>query len=115
MNEKEMNEALLNTFPEFYDEFKEYTSWQDGINTGAFITYEDLLLPHIVQALENNDTEFLEKSARFIEELLTNNDQYSQNVIYVGILEGLKSKCDNKTIEDLLLPVSKKEFQHLEY
>ncbi len=115
MEEKEMNEALLASFPELKAEFDEYTSWQDGIETGAFLTYEDVLLPHIVDALKNNETQFLARAAQFIEEGLTQKGQYCANVIYVGVLEGLKSKCDNSKVRDFCFDVARKEFDELVY
>lgn len=115
MEEQNMNEALLAAFPELKAEFDNYTSWQDGIKTGAFLTYEDVFLPHIVDALENNETEFLTRAARFIEDCLMQKDQYCTNVIYVGILEGLKAKCDNSKVREFLLHEARKEFDELVY
>lgn len=115
MNERKMNEALLAAFPELKAEFEEYTSWQDGLNTGAFLTYEDIFLPHIVEAIEKCDDEFLGRTALFIEEKLTSGKDYSSNVICVGILEGLAAKCNHNKVERFLLEESAKEFRELEY
>ena len=38
MNEKQINEKMLNAFPELKEEFDKYVSWQDGMATGAFLT-----------------------------------------------------------------------------
>ena len=110
-----MNEALLASFPELKAEFEEYTSWQGGIATGAFLTYEDVFLPHIVNAVEKNETKYLDRVALFIEKHLTQTGEYSANVICVGILEGLKAKCDNEKVRSFLLDNSRKEFDNLTY
>ncbi len=115
MQERKMNEALLAEFPELRLKFDEYTSWQDGMDTGAFITYEDIFLPHIVAAVENEDFDFLRRVAVFLEKYLTQEGEYSSNVICVGILEGLKAKCDNEKVRLFLLKESRKQFDELVY
>ena len=97
-----MNEALLAAFPELIGEFDKYTSWQDGISTGAFLTYEDILLPYVENAIDKNDTVLLSRVADFIEKLITSDDEYAENVVYVGILEGLRASCDNSKVRDFL-------------
>lgn len=44
MDERQLNSVMLEAFPELAQPFDEYTSWQDGRDTGCFLTYEDLLL-----------------------------------------------------------------------
>lgn len=115
MNEKAMNELLLEAFPEIKDDFEKYVSWQDGVNTGAFLTYEDVFRPHIEQAVENGNTSFIERASSFIEDLYLTGDEYAMNVVYVGILEGLKANCDNKAVRSFLKPSTRKEFDRLTY
>ena len=115
MNERQMNESLLVAFPELKDEFKTYVSWQDGMDTGAFLTYEDVFRPHIERAIENGETGFLERASTFIEDLYLTGDEYAMNVVYVGILEGLKANCDNDVVRRFLKPVTEKEFDELKY
>jgi hypothetical protein len=115
MNEAEMNEKLLMAFPELKDEFDEYVSWQDGMGTGAFLTYEDVFRPHVEKAIANKDAEFLERASVFIEDLYLTGDGYAMNVIYVGILEGLKANCDFNAVHSILKPVTQKEFDELKY
>ena len=110
-----MNEALLFSFPELKEEFEEYTSWQDGIDTGAFLTYEDIFLPSIVKAIANNEVEYLNRAALFLEKHLTREGKYSSNVINVGILEGLKAKCNHDKVSKFLLDESRRQFEELIY
>ena len=115
MNEKQMNELLLAAFPELKDELDQYVSWQDGMDTGAFLTYEDVFRPHVELAVENGDAGFLERASTFIEDLYLTGDKYAVNVVYVGILEGLKANCDNEAVRAFLKPITKKEFDELKY
>ena len=115
MNEKDMNLSLISTFPELREEFEEYVTWQDGIETGAFLTYEDLFLPKIVKAIENNDVNYLKRVAIFLERHLTQCGEYSSNVIVVGILEGLKAKCNHNKVRSFLLDESIKQFNELTF
>lgn len=115
MNEKQMNELLLTAFPELKEEFEKYTSWQDGMDTGAFLTYEDVFRPHVERAVEDGDAGFLDRAGSFIEDLYLTGDEYAVNVVYVGILEGLKANCDNEAVNAFLGPATKKEFDELRY
>ncbi len=89
MQERQLNELLLETFPELKVEFDAYTSWQDGKDTGCFLTYEDLLLPLVRKALDQKDEDTIRRAACFIEKLLSLNDGYATNVATVALLEGL--------------------------
>ena len=115
MNEKQMNELLLASFPELKGELEKYVSWQDGMDTGAFLTYEDVFRPRIERAIEDGDANFLERAGAFIEDLYLTGDKYAVNVVYVGILEGLKANCDNEAVRAFLKPVTQKEFDELKY
>lgn len=115
MNEKEMNEALLATFPELKTEFDRYVAWQDGMGTGAFLTYEDVFLPRLERALSNGNGTFLDRAGTFIENLYLSEDAYAQNVVYVGVLEGLKADCDAEAVRAFLKPVTRQAFDELKY
>ena len=66
LNESKSNEKLLGSIPELKTQFKNYISGHDGMETGAFLTYEG--------ALTTGDLVFLERVANFIEGLyLTGN------------------------------------------
>ena len=109
MDEIKLNTLLLQTFPELAGQFEEYTSWQDGMETGCFLTFEDLLLPLAYLALDNHDETFLTRLGAFIEQLMTSGDNYAVNVATVGLIEGLKAH-GNPLIRSYLGPVSLEEF-----
>lgn len=85
------------------------------METGAFLTYEDVFQPHIERALEIGDSAFLKRAADFIEDLYLTGDDYAMNVVYVGILEGLKANCDNGKVRAFLKPVTRGQFDNLTY
>ncbi len=91
MEARQLNELMLEAFPELRGEFDQYTSWQDGVDTGCFLTYEDLLLPLARRAFEQKDEKTVERVAAFIENLLGLDDGYAENVATVALLEGLKA------------------------
>ena len=115
MNEKQMNEMLIEAFPELKTEFDEYVSWQDGMDTGAFLTYEDVFRPHVERAIAGGDESFLGRVADFIENLYLIGGGYAKTVVCVGILEGLKANCDNEAVHAFLKPETQKEFDELKY
>ncbi len=115
MNERDLNTALLEAFPELTAEFEEYTSWQDGMDTGAFLTYEDVFRPHVEKAVAQKDVFFAERAFAFIEKLFLSGDGYAVNVVTVGILEGLKANCNNELVRPYLKDATRREFDELMY
>lgn len=113
-NEVRLNGLLLAKFPELKGKFEDYTSWQDGMETGCFLTYEDLLLPLTRQALDKRDEALLTRLGAFIEQLMTSGDDYAINVATVGLIEGLKA-YGNQLVRSFLGPISLKEFDALIY
>jgi hypothetical protein len=109
-SEIRLNELLLAEFPELKGKFEDYTSWQDGMETGCFLTYEDLLLPRIHKAFRDRDERFLKMAWRFVEYLLTMGDAYAENVATVGILEGVKTAEDARVVRAYLGPTSLEVF-----
>ena len=96
LNESELNESLLGSFPEIKGEFEGYVSWQDGMGTGAFLTYGGVFRPHVERVLTTWDSVFHERTADFIEGLDLTGDDYAMSVVYVGVLEGLRADCGNE-------------------
>ena len=84
------------------------------METGCFLTYEDLLLPLARHALDNRDEALLTRLGAFIEQLMTSGDDYAVNVAIAGLIEGLKA-YGNPLIRSFLDPVSLEEFDTLIY
>lgn len=114
MDEFALNKLLLERFPELGEQFGEYTSWQDGMATGCFLTYEDLLLPLALHALDCGNETFLQRLGGFVEELMTSGDELAANVATVGLIEGLKAH-GNDLIRSFLGPNSLQEYDNLSY
>lgn len=114
LDEVKLNGLLLESFPELTEKFEEYTSWQDGMETGCFLTYEDLLLPLARRALDSHNEAFLTRLGIFVEQLMTSGDGHAVNVATVGLIEGLKA-YGNLLIRSYLGPISLEEFDTLVY
>lgn len=114
MDEFALNKLLLERFPELGEQFGEYTSWQDGMATGCFLTYEDLLLPLALQAIDCGDEAFLQCLGGFVEELMTSGDELAVNVSTVGLIEGLKAH-GNERVQSFLGPNSLREYDDFSY
>lgn len=90
MTERELNRLLMETFPELQNELKAYMEEDgDGMDTGCFLTHEDVLHGHIEAALAENDSPFLRRVGTYIEKLLSLNDEYADNVATVALVEWL--------------------------
>ncbi len=108
------NNLILNMFPSIKEAFEENTSWQDGIETAIILTYEDVLVPYIVEQLNQNNLEQINKIVNLIEDMITSNDDYLFNVALIGVLEALRGKQVGQKIRDFLKERSLEEYDNLE-
>ena len=112
--DKRLNDLLLSRFPDLRQEFDEWTSWQEGIDTSAMLTYEDVLDPYIIKQLALDSREEIIKIADFIEEFL-NIDDYALNIAEVGVLEALKSDREGQKIRPFLKEKSLEIYDNLRF
>ena len=110
MKPKELNNLLLEKIPNIKSIFDEETSWQEGIDTGSFVVFEDIFMPYIIHCVEQGKTEEIEKCFSFIEECVTSNDLYQKNVIEVSIIENFHSYDISNKLAGFLKKESAKEF-----
>ncbi len=89
MTSKELNEKLLASFPELNAAFQEETSWQEGLDTGSFVVYEDVFMPFLRECLNKNDEAALERISSFFEDLSALDDAYVENLMMVAIFENI--------------------------
>ncbi len=90
MTERELNAILMDTFPELKAELAFYIEEEgDGMDTGCFLAHEDILHPFIDEALRNGDRQTLKQVGAYIEHLLDLGDEYTENVVIVGLIEWL--------------------------
>ncbi len=104
----ELNQLLLDTFPELKEKFIDETSWQDGLNTGCIVTFEDVFMPFFEKAIKTKDVNLKEKIAQFIEKLSYICDDYVQNVLYIAIFENISSYKNKDEFLHCLLQNSKR-------
>ena len=115
IDSKKYNILLLNKFPELKEKFDNYTNWQDGMETGSLLVYEDVFVPYVLECLINDNNDKMIEIADFIEQLITDNDEYAFNIAYIAILESLKSNPNGINIQKYLKDKSLKEFNELTY
>ena len=89
MKAKEMNILLLESFLELQAKFDEYTSWQEGIDTGCTITYADIFTPYIIECIEKYNEDKIKSIFDFVEKLASFNDEYANQVIMLSIFDPL--------------------------
>ena len=115
MEARDLNNKLLENFPELTKELNSYIDDEEGLDTGAFLTYEDVFRRHIETAIRIQDKGFLERVGNFLETLIISDDEYTVNVVTVAILEGLKAYCSEDEIKSFLQPKCLKTYEELEY
>ena len=102
MNSKDLNTMLLEKFPELKEKFEEETNWQEGLETGSFIVFEDVFMPFLEANVEANNNEMIERIYSFIESLCDIDDEYAQNILYVAILENISSYTNSEIYSQYL-------------
>lgn len=94
MDAKQLNRRLVNRFPELEEKYLEEVDWQEGDETGSHVVYGDVFAPYIEKIIIEKKYEELKKVFTFIEDILLENEKYSDEVIMFSILERLMSYED---------------------
>ena len=89
MTSKEPNLKLIESFPEIKDVYYEKTSWQDGDETGSHVVYADVFVPFFKAQISDKKEHAVANSLNYIEDLLSLNDEYTNEVIAFSVLESL--------------------------
>ena len=89
MTSKELNLNLVKYFPEIKDVYIQETSWQDGDDTGSHVVYADIFVPFIKSQIAQNNKVLLVRIFKYIEQLLTLNNEYINEVVALSVLESL--------------------------
>ena len=96
MTSRELNQLLLAAFPELNTAFEEETSWQEGVDTGHYVTYEDVFVPFLKNAIEESNEELIERIMTFLEGLAIKKDENIDNLLMVAVFENIDSFNDPK-------------------
>lgn len=89
MTSKELNLKLITAIPEIEDAYYQETSWQDGDETGSHIVYADVFVPYIKEQILAQNESILARVFDYIENLLTMDDEYANEVVVLSVLESL--------------------------
>ena len=89
MNSAQLNQLLINRFPELKQRYYDEVIWQEGDETGSHVVFGDIFTPYIEENLVKNKVAALEKIFKFIEEVLLLHEEYSDEVILFSVLERL--------------------------
>lgn len=114
MKSRELNQLLLDRFPEIENKFNEETEWQEGIDTGSTVVYEDVFMPYLLKAIEDDNQKKLKLLFNFIEELSAIEDEYVKNVIRVAIIDNFHYYDDEINFKEYLQKNSLKIFNELD-
>ena len=89
MTSKELNLKLITAIPEIEDAYYQETSWQDGDETGSHIVYADVFVPYIKEQILAQNESILARVFDYIENLLTMDDEYANEVVALSVFESL--------------------------
>ena len=106
-NTKELNTMLLEAFPELKERFEDQASWDDWIETGSYIVYEDIFMPYVVQAFVDNDQESINWVMQFVEKLASSDDVDVKNLIGISIIDNVRMYDIEERFESIMGPNSR--------
>lgn len=106
MTSRELNCMLIQWVPEIAAPYEKETEWQEGDETGSHIIFGDVLVPHIIKLVEDQENESLEKIFDFIEHLLSLDDEYAEDVVVLSVIESLYYRLEN--FREIHLPMKEK-------
>lgn len=116
MTSKELNERLLQAVPELKESFDEFTSWQEGLETGSHTVFENLVVPFSIDIIENEKDDIIERLFKLIEEMVTSRDEYAEEVVQLSFLEPLKAEHDDEyAFSKIMLKETYSLFDSLEF
>lgn len=99
---------LLKAFPEIEDSFKEETSWQDGLDTGSTVVFEDVFMHFVFDAAVSGDNDFVDRVGKFLKLCISLNDSYVTNTILVAVLENIESHIYDPGCMDMMKRIIQK-------
>lgn len=94
-NSKDLNNMLINEFPELNKEIMDEISWQDGLYTGSHVVYGDVLVPYLRKCIDNQNEIKVIQILNFLENVLQYNEKYSGEVVTLSVLEALYFEYPN--------------------
>ena len=106
MTSRELNRMLIQWIPEVAATYEKEVEWQEGDETGAHIIFGDVLVPHIIELVEEQESESLKKIFEFIEHLLSLGDEYAEEVVMLSVIESLYYRLEN--FSAVYLPMKEK-------
>lgn len=114
MKISEFNKIVLEHFKEIKNKYElDVKDEWDGEEIGSTILIEDYLLPFIYNHLE--DSEVMNKLAKLLEELISLNDEFCEEVLYCSFFE----KIYYDKLEYKFIPYFKKNtksfYEHLSF
>ena len=106
MTSRELNYMLIQWIPEIAEAYEKEIEWQEGDETGSHIIFGDVLVPYIIKLVEDQEGEALKKIFDFIENLLSLDDEYAEEVVALSVIESLYYRLEN--FSEVYLPVKEK-------
>lgn len=109
----DMNKLLLSRFPELKEDFEKETAWNEGIETGSYVVYEDVFMPFIIKSFAEKNKDDILRIMNFVEEMASSEDFEKRNLIGVTIIDNIRmynieddfilhmGPCTKKMYEDL--------------
>lgn len=87
MTSKELNFKLLNLLPDLKQLYFDEVSWQEGDETGSHTVFSDVVLPYILNNIEDRGR--MENVFLAVESLFELHDEYVDEVLTLSILENI--------------------------
>lgn len=104
MTSRELNQKLIDLFPEIKTEIETAMSWQDGLDTGSTILFEDVFVKSVVAAMHSKNIAYVDRAFAFVENMMGIDDEYASNVVKVAFIEAIASYDEREELEKYMPP-----------
>lgn len=87
-----LNELLIQEFPELQDAYQDELNYWDDVKPGAHVIYGDIFAPYLENLIVNSEFDAAKKAFDFLEKLLESADVEVQEVAALSVLEYLHDR-----------------------
>lgn len=108
MSPHELNRILIRRFPALLAGYLETKQRWAGEEPGPHVVYGDLLVPHILGAIESGDSAALNEVMKFLEELSGKADSDVLDLLATSILEPLLGSKGQSELVEAMGPFTSK-------
>lgn len=92
-----LNKKIVEYIPKLRSKYDEEVSWQEGDCTGSHTVFGDVLTPYLIECILQNHNDEVVLVFKFLEEILSLNDDYAEEVVSLSVFESIAYVFEEKS------------------